>query len=45
MRCGCAVMIRLLRKDDDSWFISHFVGAHNHPLPAVREGSGSRTAG
>ena len=35
MRCGCAVMIRLLRKDDDSWFISRFVGAHNHPLSST----------
>uniref|UniRef100_K4A135 Protein FAR1-RELATED SEQUENCE n=1 Tax=Setaria italica TaxID=4555 RepID=K4A135_SETIT len=31
-RCGCLCMIRMLRKDDDSWFISRFVPGHNHPM-------------
>ena len=28
-------MIRLLRKDDDSWYISRFVSNHNHPLAST----------
>lgn len=30
-------MVRLLRKDDDSWFISRFVLGHNHPLSTCGE--------
>ncbi|TVU18159.1 hypothetical protein EJB05_34237, partial [Eragrostis curvula] len=32
IRCGCSAMVRLLRQEDDTWFISRFVLEHTHPL-------------
>ncbi|XP_037469051.1 protein FAR1-RELATED SEQUENCE 8-like isoform X2 [Triticum dicoccoides] len=31
-RCGCEAMIRLLRSNDNGWYISEFKSGHNHPL-------------
>ncbi|RLM92183.1 uncharacterized protein C2845_PM08G23870 [Panicum miliaceum] len=31
-KTGCKAMIRLLRSDDDGWYISNHVAEHNHPL-------------
>lgn len=34
VRTGCLAIIRLLRGDDDTWYISRFNNEHNHPLLA-----------
>jgi hypothetical protein len=31
-RCGCTVMIRLLRSKDNGWYIAEHKAAHNHKL-------------
>ncbi|KAM0859108.1 hypothetical protein ACQ4PT_047399 [Festuca glaucescens] len=32
VRCGCNAKIRLLRGEDDGWYVSSFVAEHNHAL-------------
>ncbi|XP_048574059.1 protein FAR1-RELATED SEQUENCE 5-like [Triticum urartu] len=34
-RCGCAARIRLLRSDDNGWYISEHRAAHNHSLSST----------
>lgn len=31
-RCGCKAMIRLLRTDDNGWYVTEFRTKHNHTL-------------
>lgn len=34
---GCPALIKLLRTDDDGWYIKEFCGAHNHQLSESRD--------
>jgi hypothetical protein len=31
-KTGCKAMVRLLRTEDDGWYISLHIAEHNHPL-------------
>ncbi|KAJ1261136.1 hypothetical protein BS78_09G005100 [Paspalum vaginatum] len=33
---GCPVLFKLLRTDDDGWYLKEFCGTHNHPLSESR---------